>query len=550
MKNEAEKLKIYDKLYFKFLKKAPENVAESMMNIIYKSGISGTFLYAIINDDLSTIKLLNETVKGINFFEDDLKQKITLLMMASLDNPEILPVMIELRDRICPLAKEEEFNEEMISCLYRHSFKYPQNKEICISTFKKYRCFKNTILKPYLYCIDSSELIENYLIKDNDIKETIMNCCITCGSTKILKRVLKFYKSSNIIYAKFDPVTIYNNIKDFDIRDEDVKFYLLNDVCINAKWDFLPSLFEEKRINEKDFVHFRFTLYQGLLNIQFVKTLIYYMKKYNFDLELLRDTKAEFIRCSKQVKDELIENGVLKGVNFEIGDFNDKFCDDFIASFFEAYNNDNMNLVKEKMIQNNANYNPRFIKELDYAYNLVSDKKMGWTEEMNENFLNFYDICKEFCRQLEIMNDVVLKYNVFVTIYNFFNDLVSLRHLNKIRKIAYSIKDTIIMGTYTVVYKNITEMYVNNLIKAKKFLGLNPTEKWSLPENPTLEELFIDLYLNSEYQNSEDDNLIYYIRQILEKKKFVKILEEVQAAVTYNVPTSEILRILRLKKIL
>jgi hypothetical protein len=115
----------------------------------------------------------------------------------------------------------------------------------------------------------------------------------------------------------------------------------------------------------------------------------------------------------------------------------------------------------------------------------------------------------------------------------------------------FKITDEILMDIYSVVYKNYNGMYKEILEKSKKSLKLDTKEEWMLPENPTLEELFINLYLNSSYKQTPDDtSLIYYVKQTLEKKKFDKILEEVNCAICYSVPIEEIIKILRIKNIL
>lgn len=549
MTNELTKK--FDKLYFRFLKYVKEEIADSLITVIHKNGIVTALTYAIVSDDASSVSLICEAIKGLEFFENQIKEEIVLLVMSSLRSPDILNIILELRNRLCPLVKENEFNDEMISCLYRHAFKYPQNKDVCLSTFKKYKNIKDTLFKPFVYCFDNPDLIINYLTKDDQLKEFVIESCVACGSFKTLKKVLKYYKSSDIVLCKFNPTILYENSRDYNLENEQNKFYLLNDICINSKWDFLPSLFDKKLIKINDFVHFRFSLYQGLLNIQFIKPLIYYMKKHNFDLELLRDAKSEHLKCSEEIKQELIVNNALIGVDFVIVNIQDKSCDEFIASLFEAYTNNQEEFIKRKLVSINANFNPRFKNELKYTLSLVENNQLDWNKELTEKYLDFNKLCEDFCKQTDIMNDIVLEYNSFITIYKSFNEFICLRYLNKIKNVMTKITDKLLIETYNVVYKNYNGMYKELLEKVKKVLNLDSKKVWTLPENPSLEELFIDLYLNSEYhQGSDDTSLIYYTKQTLEKKKIVKILEEVNCAISYSVPIQEIMRILRIKNVL
>jgi hypothetical protein len=540
-----------DKLYFKFLKYVKEEIADSLISVIAKNGIVSSITYAIVSDDVNSVALMCEVIKGLDFFEKSIKEDIIMLIMSSLRSADILKIILELRDRICPLSKDNEFNEEMVSCLYRHAFKYPQNKDICLATFKKYRHIKNTLFKPFVYSFDNPDMIVDYLTKDEEVKNFVIESCVCCGSFKTLKKVLKYYKSSDIVMSKFNPTILYENSRDFDLTIEQNKFYLLNDICINSKWDFLPSLFDKKLIKSSDFVHFRFSLYQSLLNIQFIKPLIYYMKKYNFELELLKDNNAEMLKCSEEIKQEFVDNDMMKDVNFVIIDIQDKHCDEFIASLFEAYTHNQFEIIKRKLTSVNANFNPRFKNELKYALELVENKQLNWNDELTQKFLDFNKMCMDYSYQSEIMNDIVLEYNSFITIYKSFNEFICLRYLNKIKTSMLKITDEILMDIYSVVYKNYNGMYKELLEKVKKTLKLDTKEDWVLSENPTLEELFINLYLNSSYKQTPDDtSLIYYVKQTLEKKKFDKILEEVNCAICYSVPIEEIIKILRIKNIL
>lgn len=104
------------------------------------------------------------------------------------------------------------------------------------------------------------------------------------------------------------------------------------------------------------------------------------------------------------------------------------------------------------------------------------------------------------------------------------------------------------------IIANIRLFRNKGLKEIREILNLGDTpEGWKLPENPTLEDEFIELYQFSGFRTiSGEEEVTSYANLIrhLKEKNFVKIADEVKQCMIDFVPSEDVKTVLRKRSII
>jgi hypothetical protein len=526
-------------------------ITEKCMNMINKCGFFESMLFCLKIEDLNVFKILSQSGLKISYYKDLMRNNISSLIMASLNSWKSMRFALDLETEIQPIPESGKLNEQMIICVYRHMFVFPQNKEYCINCIRSYAKYKDYFIqRPFFYLQDNVEIAENFFSKNVEDKKFFFNNSIEAGAIKIFRKAMKFYKIDPSIYATLNIPILLENTKDFDIRDEENKDYLLAEACMNSRWDYLPFIFENFKIKDDDWMHFKFAIYQGSITLPFIQALFHIMEKKNYNYNLLvenSDIKINTVFCSDQIKDEFVKRGIDKNYNFKTEVTYTKTISCDIASLFDCYRTGNLVLLKSHLFTTYAHTNLRFMKEKDYALNLLNIDAFGWNENLSQAFYQFNTFCNDFCNKLKLCDIIILEYNSTLSIGMIFSPLITIRFLNRVMNLIAKISDEFLHKEYETLINSCNEDYLDNLKKVREEIDvdLDVTIPYEVNKDSTLEELFLNLYQNSNsrYINNESLITIEVLRQ-LKNRNMNYIYREVEFAITALVPIDDIIKIL------
>lgn len=548
----AKQLKMMDKLYSKTLEIVKEEIAVKFLSMVKNNGFIETILFCLKIVDIKTCMVLIKAGSKIEFYRKQIQENMSTFMMISLNSPMAMKFCLDLEVLFAPLPQVGKLNEQMTICLYKHALKYPENRDKCISCIKSYNYEESYIYKPFFFLKDEVEIVANYFSKNDTVKAVVVNNCVDFGATKILRKAIKYYKLSNSVNIKMSLPILLSNLRDFNIFEDDNRDLLMFEVFMEGRWDFLPFIFENFKINNNNWEYLRHSLYQGRLNIYFLKTLLFLMNKYNYSYDLLIDKTYKIIFCDKEVEQELKSSNLLQDYEFKVGIKITKMNENHISEMFKEYNNGNKELIEKYLFMSYAHRNNRFLDEKENAVKVATSNN-GWNESMIKKFMEFNDFCDYYCSQLTLCDDLLLEYNSYIASSISMPHMMQIRFINKVLNILGRIKEQYLLNEYNTLITKFYDEYYDVMEKVRKDLNidLTPMKKWKLPENPTLMDMFRDLYQNSEfkYKNDENDEIIRVL-DYLKREKMNKIANEVEACVASLVPIEDIIEILKRKKIL
>jgi hypothetical protein len=548
--DEKIETKRLDKLYYKLLKIISEDASLGFVKMIKENGFLNVLILALKIDDIRTAYVLTKAAKDIEYYKKLMQDGFATLVMVALSSPICMKLVIDLENDIYPITFTGKLNEEMLVCLFRHSMYYPQNKDICMKYIKTYNYDSSFVNRPFFYLYDDIEMISKHLVKDINVRNVMYVCAIDHGSLKIINKLNKYYNQNRIIYSRLTLPILLKNTKEFSIYEENKA--MIMETIVSNKWEFLPFIFKNYKLDSEDWEKFRFSIYEGNSSDIFLRTLFSSMKKNDIDFFHLYQ-KDRIVYCNDK------SYQVFKDFDIDIN-FSFKRKEKFkrtitadVSNLFEFYIVNALNLIKEQLFIFYAHRNERFQEDKKFLLNMISSDEFGWNQELKEKFFEFNNFCDEFCLYMEMGDYLITEYNSYLGAHMYLPHQMLMRFLNKISRIVYNIKDDFVKNEYKSIIKKFNEHYWDNMRKVREDIGLEDLEDeeiWYLPESPSLEDLFADLYQYSMFKYKKDENsYTSHIIKTLKERGFNKIVKEVEMAFASLISSDDVLRILNMKGI-
>jgi len=552
IQKEKVDLKKLDRLYNKIIKFVDEDVAVKILTLIKKNGFLESLLFAIRIEDIKIAHVIFEAAFTIEHFKDLIRKNMSIIIMAGLNSGQSMKLVLEAELKYSPIPLSGKMTEQMILCVYRHSFTFPENKEICYNYVKSYDIEACFLQRPFSFINDDVDIIQKYLKKDDQTKALVISNAIDSGSVKTLNKIKKYYNLKINLIGSLPLPILLENPKDFDIKNESHKDTLLHEVCMNNKWEFIPYIFENTKLEGADWVHFNFTLTQGIMYYEFFRTLVYYMEKHGYSYDLLYDEEVTSVFCNTKIMSELVKINTFKKCNFNNNIVHKKSKPNNISNLFNYYMNGNVEIIKTYFFMSYAHKNHKVTSEIKQCLDLVQAKKLNWDDDLYDEFNKFCDFCDDFFTKLDYCDILILEYNSYITTKILFTDLMNMRFLNRIRKVIRQIDDDMLYNEHKVIIASYYNDYDDTLQQVREHIGIDCPhgERWELPEDPSLRDLFSLVYQYCAY--TYDDPKYKYINKaadILRERKMFKIADEVEKAVASLVPAEEIFKILTIRNI-
>jgi len=555
MKAIDKKDKNLTKLKNQISKICNENTTQKFIFMIENNGFLESLIFCLKVEDFKFFRIITNASFKIAYYNGLLRNNMASLIMSSLHSSKSMRCVLELETEIQPIPEQGRLNEQMVICIFRHIIYFPQNREYCLNLIRGYKNFVECMIqRPFCYVNDIVDIIQDLMIKDDNIKRFIFNNSIECGSMKILHKALKYYKIEPMIYSTLSIPVMLENRKDFDISDINNKDYLIAESCMNSKWEYLPYIFETFKIESDDWFQFKIPIMEGTLTLPFIQTLFHCMEKYDYDFELLLDgnKNKQRIFCNDNIRDEFIKRGLGEKFNFCNNAVHNRTLNCSISNLFDCYRTGNIDLLKSHLFLSYAYANQRFLKEKKYTLDLFQSGVLGWCDKLTRVYEQFDIFCSDFCHKLHLCDALVLEYNSTITISLLYSPLINIRFYNRLVNIMNMISDDFLFNEYKTIIDNIKKDYYETLKLVRKELSidLNVETPYVVSDEKNLEEQFLNLYQNSYHKYIENENLVRLeIIEQLKNRKMNYIAKEVEYAISVLVPIEEIIRILNIKGI-
>lgn len=547
-------IKKVDKLYSFLVKNNSEAFSCEIIQSMNKMGLIPFICLNLKVGSLHTARVILEACKNVKIFADMIRESMHVILMASLSSEEAMKIALLAEDEYIENKVHCKLTNEMVICIYRHSFLFPSNREACAKCVRKYIKQEEAILKPILFFKDEDEILYKFFDRDTDIRKHILQFCTEADATKTYLKALHYYKLPihNIVNLSF--TEFIHNIKLLDLNNILIQVKILEEICNYNRWDFLPYIFENIKLDFHWKV-FRYSLVRGHTSVAFVQTLLHLMKKYNYSYNLLAEMDSTFIICSEKVKQLLLDHGLgemfkVKGITI----FTDNIKGN-ISNLFDLYRNADYEDVITYLFLSFGNSNNRFLKERLFANTLVESDSLGWTREIKTSWIAFCAFTDEIIEELNYLNLIIVDYNSYYAVSTFTNNMLGIRCLNQAYKNIHRIKIKSILAECVTLYGYCEKLKWDILKGVRDEIGidLDVEEDWVLPENPTLEDLFMELYQYSCLSDkARETEIIEYnnLEKLLKENKFFKICEEVEQCMLAFIPIDDVKTILIRKKII
>ncbi len=550
IREDKTELKRLDRFFNKLNKFTNEDVSVKIVNMVKTNGFVETLVFSLKIEDVKTAYLLSTIGKEIEFYKKAIQNNMSTLIMVSLSSPLSMKIALDLESAVYPIPMCGRLNDEMVVCLYRHAMVFPKNKEICMGCIRSYNFEESFLFRPFFFFQDEAEMVRKYFTKDKSVKNIIFNNTIDHGAINIMDKAIKYYNQDIKVMAKLSLPILLKNTKKFSIYEN--KKEIIQEVILDTRWDFLPFIFENYKFDITDWEKIKFPIYQGMATVPFVQTLFYLMKKHDIDFNKIYE-EGRTVFCSLDVWQIFKDFGIENNFKFETRTKFTRIINSYVSNMFEFYLNDDSEMIVDQLFISYAHKNNRFMEEKEFVLNLVNEDKLGWTKEIKNKFLEFNNFCNEFCQYLSWGDLLILEYNSYISVSLNLPHMMGIRFLNKISRIIYNIKNEFLKKEYMTIIMRFEEEYWKVMSKVRDDIGLGYLEEreiWKLPENPTLEELFIDLYQHSMYNYRNDEySHANKIVESLKQREMYKIASEVEMAIASLIPSEDIEHILKIKNI-
>jgi hypothetical protein len=196
--------------------------------------------------------------------------------------------------------------------------------------------------------------------------------------------------------------------------------------------------------------------------------------------------------------------------------------------------------------------NNRFIRERNNAHELIMNQGIINDSDIRVKWIAFVHFTNDMIEDLKTGDVILNKYNSYFAISHFVDPFIGIRFINSIYKDIAKIKTRKLLEEYKRLLMNL-EKCKNDILKEVRHIlciELPVDVDWKLPENPRLEDLFIELYQYSCYDENDDKLEAERVKDELKRKNFYKIHKEVCSALDAYIPINDIKRILRSKRVI
>lgn len=547
---DKEVLKNLDRLYNSLNKEHDEEYCVDFINKILKEKIIPYMTVNLRIGNYKEVEKFYSHVKNIKAFKNMINDNIISILLSSLLYPGSMRVSINIYNDM-PFSKfSDRFNDEMLICIYRHGIIHPENADICNGVIKRHITKELSIMRPFFFLIDDVELVQDFITKEKGIKEYIYHFCTESDSVKIMKKANKYYKEHNSQIVKLSFPAFLDNIGLIDIKDPFTVEKIIDEVTTFSRWDFLPFIFENIKLSEKDWIYFRIGLYQGYYDKVFINILLHLMERYEINPIILKNDRA--LVCTFETKEIFDRYGLSEMFKIQTVNLLVKNRSRDICSLFHDYSDKNYDGVVEYLFLSYPHVNNRFLKERDNAHELIMNQNIVFDSSIKVKWIAFLHFTDNIISELKIGEMILNKYNCYFAISHFVDPFTGVRFINDIYRDISKIKTRKFLEEYKRLLINIEKCKADVLREVRHILSIDlPIDvEWKIPENPTLEDLFIDLYQNSCYNENDDKQEAERLKDGLKRQNFTKIHREVCTALESYVPIDDIKRILRSKKVI
>ena len=543
-----------DRLYNALFKKYGEEYALNILNGITEMGFAQYICITLKSGMYLTVADIFDNCKDIKVFRDIIVANIHAFLMASLTEPHCMTLVLFAEEELVTNKVKTNITSQMALCAIRHGLVYPQNRKYCFDFAARYLDKTNVLNRSYFYMYDYVEHIYKYFDKSPETKAMVTQMCMDSDASDTLMKALKYFQLPTFGLCKLSIIEFEKNISKLNLEDEDVRHKIITEACSYSRWEMLPFIFDNFKLNEDDWLYIQHGLYRGNYSLPFVQALFHFMEINEYQPKLLFNSKFGKLYLTDEIKGEFLKRGMEEYT--EIGDSKliIEHVKNDIANLFTIFRDRSFDQLVNHMLYTNAHKNGRFIRERNYVNTLIKGNLYGWTSELKISWIAFYSFTEEIIRQLDAMEQVTLHYNSFFAISEFAHPMLAVRCMNTVYKLMTRVQSKIILDNYASMIQFFEKLRCKALQGVREIIGvvLAEDEDWIVPENYTLEDLFKELYqyscLTEKNQNDETDG---YNRLItaLEKKKYVKIADEVRNAWSCAVPVNDVLDILRRKNV-
>jgi hypothetical protein len=267
----------------------------------------------------------------------------------------------------------------------------------------------------------------------------------------------------------------------------------------------------------------------------------------------LIDSENNRIICDKEIMHEFVSRGYGKMFKFAVGLIEVEHLKGDISNLFNSFLLKKLDHLNMHLFLTYAHRNNRFRREKEYVLSLIKSGLLGWSEKIEQLYIIFDTYTNRVLEQLCILDDVVMEFNSVTAIKVEATSMLLLRCLNSIKEKLDKVKVKILRHNYQKIISEVEELHFEVLseVRDEFMIDLPADQKWVLPENPTLEEEFLNLYQNSSIRNGDfEGGLIADTLIELKNNKFVKIELEVEKCIADFVNINDIRDVLRKRRII
>jgi hypothetical protein len=199
-----------------------------------------------------------------------------------------------------------------------------------------------------------------------------------------------------------------------------------------------------------------------------------------------------------------------------------------------------------------AHSNNRFIREREHLDSLIKQEGFGFSTAIRVKWIAFMDMTSSLLEELKVTDIILNKYNSYIASSASMEAIMANCFVNDIYREITKLKTKALIEEYTNVILSIKNNGKSILKEVREKIGIttDADDDWHLPVRPTLEDLFMEIYQYSCYEENESPEDAYELSIELGKKKCYKIIREVQLALESLVPLSSVKKILRFKGII
>ncbi len=497
---DNRKFKNLDRVYLDLSKIYSEGVATNIVNDISKNGIMKYIYHHIKLCNIDYLENFIKAIENVKEYLQVVKDKMLEIIMSSIYSAETFKFAIQLYDKHGSPSKMD-MNQAIAMCIKRHAFVFPENQKLCSDFLDVFSLEEMMTDIQMLFVQDDVNLVTKFLKKRQDIFQKVFIYASECSALKTLSKIMSYYKESEVFLAKLSLPSILNykvNLNDSEIRDS--IFVEANNF---SRWEFIPFIFDNFKIDEELWVTFKINIYRGYVTLPFLKTLLYHMKLHDIPIEKIKLQQASKLMASKEILDELREYGFDKFETLEEFDYQNDEVKYSASAMFEFFRRNKLEFIFNVLYANYAHVNVKLAEERKYIETLIENNILGWDDKM----LNQYSLYEKFLdnifTQLRIFDQILLDYNSFNLIKEELDNTVALRCLNKMIVDIRKITNKKITAIYATLILELNDIYMDYLKKFREEFPISP-KNFDCRDN--IEGQFCFIYQYSYTRGNKHDN--------------------------------------------